>query len=320
MKGLKRVVSVSLGSSRRDHTIETKILQEDFVISRRGTDGDLKKARDLLHALDGQVDALGLGGIDLYIRAGDRRYTLRDAKKLIRRITKTPVVDGSGLKDTLEKEIIRDLSSSFLDLSSSSILLVCGMDRPGMAEAFQEVGQSVVYGDLIFILGLPIPIKSPSGLMRMARLLAPLVCQLPIKYLYPIGEKQNRPSKDRFSSYLREAQVIAGDFHLIKKNLPPHIPEKIIITNTVTAEDVEDLRARGAYLLVTTTPDLGGRSFGTNVIEAILVALQGKGREELSSAEYSGLIKRLDLKPRIEVLQNSSKTKVLRREKGEKDA
>lgn len=319
MMGLKRVVSVSLGSSRRDHTVETKILDENFVIQRRGTDGDLKKARDMLLSLDGQVDALGLGGIDLYIRAGHKRYILRDAKKLISGITMTPVLDGSGLKDTLEKEIIRDLSSS-IDLSSSSILLVCGVDRPGMAEAFHEIGGSVVYGDLIFILGLPIPIKSYRALERVAHLLAPLVCQLPIKILYPTGESQNGASKARFSSFHEKAQVIAGDFHLIKKHLPSHIPGKIIITNTVTADDVEDLRERGAHLLVTTTPNLGGRSFGSNVLEAALVALKGRGREALSAAEYLELIKSLDLKPRIEVLHNPSEKSGARRKEGDKDA
>lgn len=301
---LKRVVSVSLGSSRRDHTLETRILHEDFLIERRGTDGDLKKAKRILQDLDGEVDALGLGGMDLYIRGGERRYILRDAKKLIKGITKTPVVDGSGLKDTLEKEIILDLSKNSIDLSSLSVLLVCGLDRPGMAEAFHEMGLSVTYGDLIFTLGIPIPIRSFKSLMRVARVLAPLACQLPITFLYPTGEKQNGPSNHRYQSLFKEVQVIAGDFHLIKKSLPSDITGKIIITNTVTTEDEEDLRRRGTHTLITTTPKINGRSFGTNVMEAVLVALHGQGNGALTALEYRELIKALKLKPRIEVLHN----------------
>ncbi|MHB1611436.1 MAG: hypothetical protein ACYCT0_07080, partial [Sulfobacillus sp.] len=50
---------------------------------------------------------------------------------------------------------------------------------------------------------------------------------------------------------------------------------KIILTNTTTQEDRESLKNRGVRLVVTTTPVLSGRSFGTNVIEAALVAVSG---------------------------------------------
>jgi len=47
--------------------------------------------------------------------------------------------------------------------------------------------------------------------------------------------------------------------------------------------------------LATTTPRLGGRSFGTNVMEAFMVALAGK--HPLSEAEYDEWIDRLGLHP-----------------------
>ncbi|MFQ9524272.1 MAG: hypothetical protein ACLR2G_13350 [Phascolarctobacterium faecium] len=50
-------------------------LKADLIIERLGTDGNLQKARQLLEELDGRVDALGLGGTDLYVYAGGRRYT-----------------------------------------------------------------------------------------------------------------------------------------------------------------------------------------------------------------------------------------------------
>ncbi|MDD4767799.1 MAG: quinate 5-dehydrogenase, partial [Desulfotomaculaceae bacterium] len=36
---MKRVVSVSLGSSRRDHKVNIELLGEKLEIARRGTDG-----------------------------------------------------------------------------------------------------------------------------------------------------------------------------------------------------------------------------------------------------------------------------------------
>ena len=74
---MKRVVSVSIGSSSRNHRIETELLGETFLIERIGTDGDLKRAIEIVRELDGQVDAIGLGGIDLYIYSGGRRYRFR---------------------------------------------------------------------------------------------------------------------------------------------------------------------------------------------------------------------------------------------------
>jgi hypothetical protein len=100
---VKRVVSVSLGSASRDHRAQVDLLGERFDISRIGTDGSLDKAIATLRALDGTVDALGLGGIDVYLYAGTDRYALRDGLRLLEAVKTTPVVDGSGLKNTLER-------------------------------------------------------------------------------------------------------------------------------------------------------------------------------------------------------------------------
>src|SRR5207253_2887077 len=98
-KGMKRVVSVSLGSSTRDKRVETEILGERVVIERIGTDGNTARYRALVEELDGRVDAIGMGGIDLYLRAGRARYRVRDAVRLIRGVRHTPVVDGGGIKN-----------------------------------------------------------------------------------------------------------------------------------------------------------------------------------------------------------------------------
>jgi hypothetical protein len=85
--------------------------------------------------------------------------------------------------------------------------------------------------------------------------------------------------------------------------MPPELPGKIIITNTVTKDDLELLRERGVRVLVTTTPEMQGRSFGTNVLEGVLISLLGKGVDEVQPEDYNGLLDRLQLKPRIVYLQ-----------------
>jgi hypothetical protein len=72
-----------------------------------------------------------------------------------------------------------------------------------------------------------------------------------------------------------------------------------VLTNTVTEKDVDELRKRGVKMLVTTTPDFQGRSFGTNVVEAALLALVGKKWSEVTPDDYDRVLHELHLKPRV---------------------
>ncbi|MDK2887789.1 MAG: hypothetical protein PWP72_667 [Thermoanaerobacter sp.] len=299
---MKRVVSVSLGSSRRDHRVEVELMGERFEISRRGTDGDFERAVQLLKELDGKVDAIGLGGINVYLYAGKTRYVIQDGKKLMDAVRKTPVVDGSGLKNTLERETVYYLREHTDLLSPGTrVLMVSAVDRFGMAEAFAEVGCEVTFGDLIFAAGIPYPIHTVSELEELAAKLLPEMTRLPFHMLYPTGKKQETQDEEKikkFGHYYQEAQVIAGDYHLVRRYMP-RLNGQTIITNTTTADDVTFLREKGAGCLVTTTPEFEGRSFGTNVMEAVLVALLQKPVEEITPRDYLDLLRRLDFKPRV---------------------
>ncbi|NLM25076.1 MAG: quinate 5-dehydrogenase [Firmicutes bacterium] len=299
---MKHVVSVSIGSSSRDHQAEVDFLGERIFIERRGTDGDINKAIQLIKELDGKVDAFGMGGIDLYIWAGTKRYVFRDAKKIARSAKLSPIVDGSGLKNTLERKVIMDLSDQFPELFyQKKVLMVSAMDRFGMAEALLKTGCETLYGDLIFALGVDIPVYSLDVLHKyLARWAAPIVVQLPFKLLYPTGKKQeNIQAKSKYAKYYHWADIIAGDFHMINRHLPKELSGKTIITNTVTEADVEALRSKGISKLITTTPEIQGRSFGTNVIEGLMVAMLGKPLEQIKSQDFLDLLEKMQIKPRI---------------------
>ena len=303
---MKRVVSVSLGSSKRDFAETTEFLGEPFELRRVGTDGDEARYRALLLELDGTVDALCLGGIDRYVWTGGRRYEFREARRFIKGVTKTPVVDGSGLKNTLERETVQWLAAqNIVDFRAGKTLMVCGVDRFGMSEALVAQGGRVLFGDLMFNLGIGVPIRSWAAHRALAAVLLPLVTQLPFSLLYPTGVKQEETTP-RWGKYYEWADVLAGDFHLIRRYLPAAdgcpLAGKTVLTNTTTATDVEELRRRGLALLVTTTPRLsGGRSPGTNVLEGVFVALNdGK---PLTPDEYLTFLRRLDWKPDVQRLE-----------------
>jgi hypothetical protein len=300
--GLKHIVSLSLGSSKRDKSVKETILGEEFLIERKGVDGDMKKYSRRLAALDGTVDVFGLGGTDLYIYAGDQRYTFKDIRKMIEPAKKTPVVDGSGLKNTLERETVKYLvREGIVDFRKCKTLMVCAVDRFGMAEALADQGGEVIYGDFMFNIGIDKPINTFSGVERLAKLLLPLIVNLPFTWFYPTGEKQNEITP-KWEKYYTWADIIAGDFLLIRRHMPDDLSGKIILTNTTTAEDKVELRSRGVKLLITTTPEFEGRTFGTNVMEAVLVALSGQQAGKLTSEDYFNRLKELGWQPQVQDL------------------
>ena len=298
----KTVISISIGSSQRDAKGCLHLGDTEILLERKGTDGDMDKAAKLLQYYDGKADALGLGGTDLYLIAGNRRYIFAESEKLVQRVRYTPVLDGSGLKNTLERMAIRYLADNrIIDFNGKNVLLVCAVDRFGMAEVLAEQNCRILLGDIIYGLGCNIPIRSLAALRRWAAVLVPVITRLPIKWMYPTGKKQDSHI-NRHPEYFLESDIIAGDFLFIRRFMPARLDGKTIITNTVTAADRQLLKDAGVKVLVTTTPCLQGRSFGTNVLEAAIVAASGS-KKALRPEEYEAFIIKHNIMPSIECFQ-----------------
>jgi hypothetical protein len=297
---VKTVVSVSLGSSTRDHRAIVPLMGEEVDISRIGVDGKLDAAIAKVRELDGKVDAIGLGGIDVYLYAGSKRYALRDGLRLLEAAKTTPVVDGSGLKNTLEREAVRFMQNDLgINLAGKRVLMVSALDRFGMAQALVEAGADVLFGDFIFALDKDMPVRDLDTFETMAEKYLPDACKLPFQFFYPTGKKQEKPPEPKYPQYYEEADIVAGDFHFMRQFMPDRLDGKIVLTNTVTQANLDELKARGVRMLITTTPDFQGRSFGTNVIEAALLALLGKKWSDVTPADYERILHELHLRPRV---------------------
>jgi hypothetical protein len=297
---MKRAVSVSLGSHTRDKQVVVTLKGEPISVERLGTDGDAQKARRLFAELDGVVDALGVGGVDLYLRLGEREYPLHAALKLVQDVRQTPVVDGRGLKHTLERRVF-ELAAPALGGRPHfrRAFVPVAIDRLGLAQAVAEVADEVVMGDLMIALGIPIPVRGIPAFRRLARVLLPIVSHFPMSLLFygSSGEKHD----PKYQRYFTDADLIAGDFLFMRKYLPADLTGRTVVTNTTTEENIEFLRARNVRRVITSTPRYEGRSFGTNLMEATLTAYAGKGRP-LTDAELNSLIDELDLRPSVELL------------------
>lgn len=302
---MKQVVSVSIGSSKRDHSVDIELLGQQFRIWREGTDGDMAEAARRLRAYDGKVDAFGLGGIDLFLRAADHDYYFRDARQFRDAVKVTPIVDGSGLKGAVEGDVVRFMREDLgLEIAGKRVLVTSAVDRWGMAMAFADAGCEMTYGDLLYALDIPVMIHKRSSLVHLVHVMAPIASLLPFKFLYPAeaDHTSDVESESKHAQLYRDADIITGDYKFVRKYMPRDMTGKWIVTNTTTAEDVEFLRTTGAELLITSTPRLEGRTFGTNVIEAALVALDGADRA-LSPERYLELLRSTGFSPDVVRLQ-----------------
>jgi hypothetical protein len=300
---MKRAVSISIGSSKRNKAVEVTLLGENVSIERIGTDGDMEAAALKYKELDGKVDAFGVGGTDLGALVDGKWFPLYSVQPMVRFVKKTPLVDGGGLKNTLENRAPAFLDVKIGDYINSrgrKVLVAVGMDRWGLSKSFVEAGYETIFGDFMFGLDLPIAIRKISQLKTLGNLLMPIVGRLPFEWIYPTGEKQEKRTP-KWEKYYAWATVIAGDCHYIKRFMPDDLTGKVIVTNTTTPEDVEAFRKAGVKYLVTTTPVLDGRSFGTNMMEAALVAVSGKGRP-LTWPELTEMLDTLGFEPQLQEL------------------
>jgi hypothetical protein len=270
---------------------------EQVIVERIGTDGDIEKARQLYLDLDGEVDAFGVGGLDLYLRLDGREYPLRAALKLVSGVTQTPLVDGRGLKHTLERRVFQ-LMQPLAEISPryKQGFIPVAIDRLGLATAVAEVADQIILGDLMVGLGIPIPIKGIRAFKRVARVMLPFVSYFPLSILfYGSGGAEQKP---KYTKFFESSDLLAGDYMFMRKYMPLDLSGKTVITNTTTEENIENLRDRGVVRVITTTPRYEGRSFGTNMLEAALTAYAGIGRS-LTNQELNDLIDELELRPSV---------------------
>jgi hypothetical protein len=303
---MKKILSISLGSDSRDHSTVHQFLGQKCEISRKGYNADFEKAIEAYREFDGKVDAFGVGGLEFYLGVGEKRYYFREAKRIRAAVRKSKIGDGNGVKAILVRRALQALEAKLNEegktLKGMKALKTNAVDRYAMAVGLVEAGCDTTFGDLMFSLGIPIPVRKLRTVHILAAILLPLITQMPFKWFYPLGSEQDKAPEPKWTKYYNEATVLAGDFVSIRASMPDDLTGKIIVTNTTTAKNVEELRERGLHILVTTTPRLEGRSFGTNVMEATLRALIDKPDDEITEADFLDLIESIPMEPNIEVL------------------
>lgn len=295
---MKTAVSVSLGTPLRDFSQIVEIAGQQVLLRRQGTGGSQQLAHRLLSSLDGQVDALGLGGVNRYLIAGSKRFPLRSGQSLARVVRQTPLVDGEFVKQVSAQQVIHLLQRAGIQLHGQTVLITSVLDRWSLAQALDAAGCRLLIGDALFALRLPIVFHSLRLFELVACWTLPLLGQLPIEWLYPVGKRQETILTTR-NRWFAAADIVAGDFHFIRRYLPPQLAGKTVITSTLTDDDLHMLRSRGVTNLVTATGPLGNRFPGANAWEAALVAALGLSHQEVTPARLNPYLQETCFQPRL---------------------
>jgi hypothetical protein len=294
VKAVRLAVSISLGSLSRDYRVLVSPPGGPRVELRRiGTGGDIERAAALVRDYDGRADAIGLGGVNLAFCIGRRRWAFPAGQYLLSQARRTPVVDGAGFKEAIEPDIVRKLAQSRgVSFAGTTALVTSVLDRYPLAHALSQAGAFVLAGDPLFALRVPLAL--PLGAFAAAATLTmPALRHLPLRFLYPRGDElraaeqagqpgmgRAQPRRERrapwwLAAWVRRAQVVAGDFHLLARFGRLDLGGKVVITSALDDADVAWLFGCGAALVATATPRLERCSPAANAMEALLVACIG---------------------------------------------
>ena len=98
---MKEIVVIHLNREDQDSSIH--LLNSELLIHRRGCGGEIEKARALIQEYDGKVDALALENLPAELQLGTIHRPHESGSALKLAAQSTPLVDGSGIRDGLER-------------------------------------------------------------------------------------------------------------------------------------------------------------------------------------------------------------------------
>lgn len=302
---MKQVLIIHLNQD--DSTEDVHFLDQDIRIQYAGANGNAEKVKELIQTYDGQVDAIGLDGYPDILELGGSKQTHVVGHSLRGIAEKTPVVDGRSIRAGLERWgiILADRAEPGI-FSQKRILMVSGLNHNSLASALERRSPQIRYADPILYFAMP-NFPGVGSKITLAQASAPTLEQLKEQPFRRITPQPGTPGTPRYTEAFEWADLLAGDIGAIRRYAPPELKHKTILVDHATEEDVDDLRERGANILVTMMPALGEKGalgrWSAATIEAVLVALRSDPNKPLSEDTYLDLLATIDWQPCVRYLQ-----------------
>lgn len=302
---MKHVLVIDL--YRGETTRVVAFAGQEIEIKQIGADGKPECARDLIAQYDGKVDAIALEGMPAQLKLGSATRVHAEGAQLRATATQTPLVDGSGVRDGLERWAVMLANRAQPGIFAEKyILMVPGVNHSGVADEIVKHSPVVRYADPFVFFNLPdFPgVGSKETLEQAAGPTLEQVAHLPFKRVHPLA---GTPHAHRAESPFHHADVLVGDIGAIRRYAPHELKRKTIVVEYANEEDIADLQRRGASIVVTLMPGLGERGapgdLPASAMEAIFVACRADTQLPLTEDTYLDLMADLDWTPHVRYLR-----------------
>jgi len=295
---MKKVVTVTLGSSKQDYAFQTEFLGQPFTVRRMGADQDTGKAWELMRRQQATADAIGLGEISDHYQVGVRTVVNKETQRLTNVVTRVPVTTGATLRRLLQVRAVRyvqrELGHYF---NNNLVLFLSGMRNYDMAVAMSDYTKNLSFADALFQTGAPTMLGSLEQLELYAK---------GSKYMLQGKSGQMLEAslsgiKNRMvAEVVAKSHVIVGTFAEIKAvGNATNLDGKTLITSAVDDERLAFFTKCKVNLVIDVSPKLFQEVVGINTIEAMILAALEKPQEEVSDDDFEEILDELHIQPRL---------------------
>ncbi len=302
---MKKILVLHLGDD--DEITTVSFLNQTLEIRRLGTGGDADRAGACIAEYDGKVHAIALEGFTAQLRLGTASRPHEVGLALKSATSRSPIVDGSGVRDGLERWAVMLADRAQPGIFAEKVILMTpGLNHAGLIDELNKHSRTIRYADPFVFFNLPdFPlVGNRQTLDRAAGLTLDQLHDAPFRRLHPLA---GTPHTHRSESPFHSADILAGDIGAIRRYAPALLEHKTIVVEYATAEDLADLQERGVSIVVTLMPALDGKGelgqWSAATIEAIFAALRPNPTVPLSEDVYLDLMANLDWTPCIRYLR-----------------
>jgi predicted amino acid dehydrogenase len=297
---MKKVVSVSLGSSSKDYEFQTRFLGQHFQVRRVGADEDEGRAWELLRRYQSEADAIGLGMIRDHYDIGSRRHVHKDTERLLNVVTRIPATTGSELRRLLQVRAVRHVQKKLVNyFNNNLVLFLSGMVNYDMALAMSDYTPNLKFADAVLDTGAPAILTSLDQLEVYARGAQIASSFLPTQRLSRLpGLSKLR--KEILAREMEKCHVIVGTYDDIAVfGTPANLEGKTLITSAIDEDALEFFKDCNVNLVVDVSPMLFDQVVGLNTIQAMVLAALETTPEELSEHDLEEIVEELKIEPRL---------------------
>jgi predicted amino acid dehydrogenase len=295
---MKKVVTVSLGSSKQDFTFQTDFLGSRFEVKRLGADDDTGRAWELMRRQQTTADAIGLGEIADHWHVGQDTVVSKETRRLLKVVTRVPATTGARLRRLLQVRAVRYVQNHLGHyFNNNLVLFLSGMRNYDMALALSDYTPNLSFADALLQTGAPTLLTSLTQLELYAKGSDWALSGKPGEFLESAipGFKSSR-----IASAVGKSHVVVGTFAELKAvGNSSNLAGKTLITSAVDDERLAFFKQCKVNLVIDVSPALFERVVGVNVVEAMILAALGKPPEEVTDEDFIEILDELEVKPRL---------------------